>query len=86
MSAQLMGNICSLVQNPKDLLPYMEILRPAIKNSLFDSIPEIRAAAAKALGSLCSGLGAKDSSDLHAWLINYLHSEELTAAERSGAS
>jgi hypothetical protein len=64
----------------------MEILRPAIKNSLFDSIPEIRAAAAKALGSLCAGLGAKDSMELHAWLTDYLHSEELTGAERSGAS
>jgi hypothetical protein len=35
----------------------MKILMPAIKNSLFDSIPEIRASAAKALGSLSKGLG-----------------------------
>ena len=57
MSATLMGNICSLTQDPKDLLPYMSILIPAIKSSLFDAIPEIRAAAAKGLGKLSRGLG-----------------------------
>jgi hypothetical protein len=64
----------------------MEILRPAIKNSLFDSIPEIRASSAKALGSLCKGLGSHNSMELHAWLTNYLHSDTLTAAERAGAA
>ena len=34
-----MGNICELTQDARDLLPYMKILMPAIKNSLFDSIP-----------------------------------------------
>lgn len=57
MSATLMGNICSLTQDPRDLLPYMSILIPAIKSSLFDAIPEIRAAAAKGLGKLSRGLG-----------------------------
>lgn len=56
-----MGNICDLTSNPEDLLPYMKILMPAIKNSLFDSIPEIRASAAKALGSLSKGLGLNNS-------------------------
>jgi hypothetical protein len=35
----------------------MEILIPAIKVSLFDPIPEIRAFAAKALGTMTKGLG-----------------------------
>lgn len=52
MAAQLIGNICALTSNPEDLIPYMGILEPAIKNSLFDPIPEIRASAAKALGRL----------------------------------
>ena len=59
-----MGNICDLTSNPEDLLPYMKILMPAIKNSLFDSIPEIRASAAKALGSLSKGLGLNNSQDM----------------------
>jgi len=41
---------------------------PAIKNSLFDSIPEIRASAAKALGSLSKGLGLDNSQDMIEWL------------------
>ena len=57
MASHLMGNICELTQDPHDLLPYMKILMPAIKNSLFDSIPETRGSAAKALGSLSKGLG-----------------------------
>jgi len=36
MASKLMGNICQLTQDPHDLLPYMKILMPAIKNSLFD--------------------------------------------------
>ena len=68
-----MGNICHLTQDPEDLLPYMKILMPAIKNSLFDSIPEIRASAAKALGSLSKGLGLKNSEDMLQWMRTVLH-------------
>lgn len=60
-AAHLMGNICSLTQNPEDLLPYMGILRPAINISLFDSIPEIRSSSARALGSLSKGLSLNNS-------------------------
>jgi len=81
-----MGNICSIVTDSADLLPYMEILRPAIKNSLFDSIPEIRASAAKALGSLAKGLGIANSEELMCWLSDHLMSENLNSAERQGAA
>lgn len=63
-----MGSICKLTYNPADLLPYMKILMPAIKNSLFDSIPEIRASAAKALGSFSVGLGLENSQEMLHWL------------------
>jgi len=46
---------------------------PAIKNSLFDSIPEIRASAARALGSLSKGLGLANSADMIQWLHSVLH-------------
>lgn len=51
----------------------MKILMPAIKNSLFDSIPEIRASAAKALGSLSKGLGLSNSHEMLVWLRAVLH-------------
>mmetsp|Transcript_99860 Transcript_99860/g.137397 ORF Transcript_99860/g.137397 Transcript_99860/m.137397 type:complete len:115 (+) Transcript_99860:558-902(+) len=78
MAAQLMGNICNLTKDAKDLLPYMGILMPAIKNSLFDAIPEIRASAAKALGSFSKGLGIEHSKEkIHDWIINYLNQTDL---------
>lgn len=73
LAAKLMGSICNLTQNPEDLLPYMKILMPAIKNSLFDSIPEIRASAAKALGRLSRGLGLNNSQEILIWLEQVLH-------------
>jgi len=85
-ASKLVGNICSLTQDPEDLLPYMKILIPAIKNSLFDSIPEVRASAAKALGKLSRGLGLANSIELLEWLNNNLHRKDLAASERSGAA
>jgi len=86
MAAQLMGNICSLTQDPADLLPYMSILMPAIKNTLFDSIPEIRASSAKALGRLSKGLGIVNSNDVLVWVREHLNSKTLAASERSGSA
>jgi hypothetical protein len=67
-----MGNICSLTQEPKDLIPYMPILIPAIKASLFDAIPEIRASSAKALGRMSKGLGIDFSFEILNWLKEHL--------------
>jgi HEAT repeat protein len=64
----------------------MKILIPAIKNSLFDSIPEIRASAAKALGRLSKGLGLANSIELLEWLNTNLKRGDLVASERSGAA
>lgn len=64
----------------------MKILIPAIKNSLFDSIPEIRASAAKALGKLSKGLGLVNSIELIEWLNQNLIKKDLAASERSGAA
>jgi len=86
MASNLMGNICNLTQDPEDLLPYMKILIPAIKNSLFDSIPEIRASASKALGKLSKGLGLANSIELLEWLNMNLHRKDLAPSERSGSA
>ena len=86
LASKLMGNICNLTQDPSDLLPYIKILMPAIKNSLFDSIPEIRASAAKALGSLSKGLGLDNSHEMLTWLHSVLNQKQLHSSERSGAA
>ena len=86
MAAQLMGNICSLTKEPSDLLPYMNILEPAIKNSLFDSIPEIRASAAKAMGSLSKGLGIEHSAEMLGWLRGHLNTKGVPTSEKLGAA
>jgi hypothetical protein len=81
-----MGNICSLTRDPADLLPYMTILMPAIKNSLFDAIPEIRASAAKAMGSLSKGLGIEHSTEMLGWLREHLNTNGISTNERLGAA
>lgn len=86
LASKLMGNICNLTQDPEDLLPYIKILMPAIKNSLFDSIPEIRASASRALGSLSKGLGLENSSEMVEWLHSVLNQKQLHSSERSGAA
>jgi hypothetical protein len=86
LASKLMGNICNLTQDPEDLMPYIKILMPAIKNSLFDSIPEIRASAAKALGSLSKGLGLANSKDMIEWLHSVLNAKQLHSSERIGAA
>jgi hypothetical protein len=67
-------------------MPYIKILMPAIKNSLFDSIPEIRASASRALGSLSKGLGLENSQEMVEWLHSVLNSKQLHSSERSGAA
>jgi hypothetical protein len=86
MAAKLMGNICSLTLNPADLLPYIPILMPAIKNSLFDAIPEIRASAGKALGSMARGLGIDNSLEMQGWLRDHLDTQGITMREKLGAA
>ena len=81
-----MGNICSLTSNPSDLLPYMSILMPAIKKSLFDSIPEIRGSAANAMGSLAKGLGIENSEEMLGWIREHLNSHNALASERLGSA
>lgn len=85
-AARIVGHICALTSDPYDLMPYMEIILPAIKNTLFDSIPEIRAAAAKSLGTLSKGLGIKNSTRLIEWLSQTMHMEDTTPKEKAGAA
>ena len=64
----------------------MGILVPAIKNSLFDSIPEIRASASKALGRLSFGLGIDHSQEMLGWIREHMMEQNTSSAEKSGAA
>ena len=52
---------------------------------LVDPIPEVRAVAARALGSLISGMGEEIFPDLVPWLLDTLKSDNSNV-ERSGAA
>ncbi|KAL5990285.1 eIF-2-alpha kinase activator GCN1 [Asimina triloba] len=84
-AAQIVGNMCSLVTEPKDMIPYIGLLLPEVKKVLVDPIPEVRAVAARALGSLIKGMGEENFLDLAPWLLETLKSDNSNV-ERSGAA
>ncbi|KAG7021005.1 Protein ILITYHIA [Cucurbita argyrosperma subsp. argyrosperma] len=84
-AAQIAGNMCSLVTEPKDMIPYTGLLLPEVKKVLVDPIPEVRSVAARAIGSLIRGMGEENFPDLVPWLFDTLKSENSNV-ERSGAA
>ncbi|KAI9185460.1 hypothetical protein LWI28_007508 [Acer negundo] len=84
-AAQIVGNMCSLVTEPKDMIPYIGLLLPEVKKVLVDPIPEVRGVAARALGSLIRGMGEESFPDLVSWLLDTLKSDNSNV-ERSGAA
>uniref|UniRef100_A0A803KNN2 TOG domain-containing protein n=1 Tax=Chenopodium quinoa TaxID=63459 RepID=A0A803KNN2_CHEQI len=84
-AAQIVGNMCSLVTEPRDMIPYIGLLLPEVKKVLVDPIPEVRSVAARALGSLIKGLGEEHFPDLVPWLLETLKSDGSNV-ERSGAA
>ncbi|CAN6460506.1 unnamed protein product [Victoria cruziana] len=84
-AAQIVGNMCSLVTEPKYMIPYIGLLIPEVKKVLVDPIPEVRSVAARALGSLIRGMGQEHFPDLVPWLLDTLKSDNSNV-ERSGAA
>ncbi|XP_059439580.1 protein ILITYHIA isoform X2 [Corylus avellana] len=84
-AAQIVGNMCSLVTDAKDMIPYIGLLLPEVKKVLVDPIPEVRSVAARALGSLIRGMGEENFPDLVPWLFDTLKSDNSNV-ERSGAA
>ncbi|CAA7390601.1 unnamed protein product [Spirodela intermedia] len=84
-AAQITGNMCSLVTEPKDMIPYISLLLPEVKKVLVDPIPEVRSVAARAIGSLIRGMGEENFPDLVSWLLDTLKSDSSNV-ERSGAA
>lgn len=69
----------------QDMAPYVPLLMPELKAALIDPLPEVRATAAKALGSLLKGMGQQYFEDVLPWLLETLKSEG-SSVERSGAA
>ncbi len=69
----------------QDMAPYVPLLMPELKAALIDPLPEVRATAAKALGSLLKGMGQHYFEDVMPWLLETLKSEG-SSVERSGAA
>ena len=84
-SAAIMGNITSMLQEPKIISPYLSQILPGLKSCLVDPIPDVRTVSAKALGSLVGGVGEEECADVVPWLMETLKSEE-SPVERSGAA
>merc|ERR550532_290510 len=83
--AQIVGSMVLLIKDAKDIQPYLPILLPQLKVILLDPIPDVRATAAKAFGTLANGLPEDMLPDVLPWLFNMLRSSE-SAVERSGAA
>ena len=84
-AAKIVGSMCHLVTNPKDMVPYVPDIVPEIKQALVDPAPDVRIAAAKAAAALMSGLGSENLSDLVPWLLETMRSDG-SAVERQGAA
>jgi len=84
-TAHITGSMCSLLADPKDIVPYMDMLLPQLQAVLMDPIPEVRSTGARALGRLCAGLGEDNFPELLTWLREGL-SKDTSAVERSGAA
>lgn len=84
--ALITGNICTMINDPRDFVPYLPTLIPDLKAILLDPIPDVRSISAKAFGSLTRGLGEGTLADLRPWLLERLQSEDVSSAERSGAA
>jgi len=77
--------MCSLLANPKDIVPYLEMMLPQLQAVLLDPIPEVRSTGARALGRLCAGLGEDHFPQLLPWLREGI-AKDSSAVERSGAA
>ena len=71
-AALIGGNMCSMISNAKDMLPYLPALLPGLKQTVLDPIPDVRGTAAKALGQLVQGIGTLNAPDLIPWLLQTL--------------
>ncbi|KAG9080780.1 translational activator of GCN4, partial [Ceratobasidium sp. 370] len=83
-AAQIVGNLSSLTDS-KDFIPYLPQLMPLVHVVLVDPVPEARATAAKALGTLIERLGEANFPDMVANLLQTLKTD-TSGVDRQGAA
>ncbi|TFK68469.1 ARM repeat-containing protein, partial [Pluteus cervinus] len=83
-AVQIVGNLASLT-DPKDFVPYLNNLLPMVHIVLVDPVPEARATAAKALGTLVERLGEVYFPDLVPGLLRTLKTD-TSGVDRQGAA
>ncbi|KAJ7180610.1 armadillo-type protein [Mycena filopes] len=83
-AAQIVGNLASLTDS-KDFVPYLAGLLPMVHLVLVDPVPEARATAAKALGTLVERLGEVHFPDLVPGLLRTLKTD-TSGVDRQGAA
>lgn len=83
-AAQIVGNMASLTDS-KDFVPYLSQLLPLVHVVLVDPVPEARATAAKALGTLVERLGEVHFPDLVPGLLRTLKAD-TSGVDRQGAA
>ncbi|KAH9915889.1 armadillo-type protein [Fomitopsis serialis] len=83
-AAQIVGNLASLTDS-KDFVPYLGQLLPMVHVVLVDPVPEARATAAKALGTLVERLGEVHFPDLVPGLLRTLKTD-TSGVDRQGAA
>jgi len=84
-ASQIVGNMASLTDQ-KDFIPYLSRLLPGLKEVLVDPVPDARATAAKALGTLIEKLGEPIFPDLVHELLETLRSADTSGVDRQGAA
>jgi HEAT repeat protein len=83
-SVLIVGNMASLTES-RDFIPYLGQLLPLIQAVLVDPVPEARATAAKALGTLVERLGEENFPSLVTKLLQTLRSD-TSGVDRQGAA
>ncbi|CAG8528815.1 4749_t:CDS:10 [Funneliformis caledonium] len=83
-SSQIVGNMASLT-DVRDLVPYLPRLLPGLKEVLVDPVPDARATAAKALGTMVEKLGEDKFPNLVNELVHTLKSD-TSGVDRQGAA
>lgn len=59
----------------QDMAPYVPLIMPELQAALIDPLPEVRATAARAMGSLLRSMGDDLSKKLMPWLLQTLKSD-----------
>ncbi|KIY74096.1 ARM repeat-containing protein [Cylindrobasidium torrendii FP15055 ss-10] len=86
-AVRIVGNLAGLTDSG-DFVPYLKFLMPLVRVVLVDPVPEARATAAKALGTLVERLGESTFPELISDLMRVLRGDDGVAGgvDRQGAA